>query len=184
MMTRVLDKLLLFIYSLLVLALMIVGLAASTGAVPIIDEWISALEHSVTAMVALWTIGILMILFSFRLLYITLRVGSDAPPSIDQRTDYGDIRISIETVENLTLKAAGRIKGVKDLKARVSVDDAGLQIQIRAVVDGDTSIPMLTEEVQIEVKRHLEEMTGIPVSFVSVYVANIVQTQTFKSRVE
>ncbi|MDT9726289.1 alkaline shock response membrane anchor protein AmaP [Xylanibacillus composti] len=183
-MTRVLDKLLLFVFSLIVLAFTVIGLLLSTGAVPVAAEWFEEMADSVTGQATIWTLGIAIILISLRLLYITLRVGTGAPPSIDQRTDFGDIRISMETVENLTLKAASRIKGVKDLKARVSVDDAGLQIEIRAVVDGDTSIPQLTEEVQREVKGHLEEITGIPVSFVSVYVANIIQSQTFKSRVE
>ncbi len=183
-MTRVLDKLLLFIFSLLVLAALLAGLAAMSGTVPVIGEWIGQFAGTWVGLVSIWTIGIVLILISLRMLYITMRVGSGTPPSIDQRTDYGDIRISIETVENLTLKAAGRVKGVKDLKARVSVEDAGLQIEIRALVDGDTSIPQLTEEVQREVKGYLEEITGIPVSFVSVYVANIIQSQAFKSRVE
>ncbi len=76
------------------------------------------------------------------------------------------------------------MKGVHDLKARINVGQAGLNIVIRAVVDGDVSIPDITEEVQKTVKGHLEETTGIPVADVSVFVANIVHHQTFKSRVE
>jgi uncharacterized alkaline shock family protein YloU len=52
-------------------------------------------------------------------------------------------------------------------------------------VDGDHSIPELTEEMQSGVKRYVEDITGIPVASVTVFVANIVQTSpTFKSRVE
>jgi uncharacterized alkaline shock family protein YloU len=117
--------------------------------------------------------------------YIAVRPSSVNTPSIDQRTDFGDIRISVETVENLALKAAQRSRGVKDLRARVSISPNGLEIIIRTLVEGDSSIPILTEEIQKTVKMQIEEITGIPVASVSVYVANVVQTnQAFKSRVE
>jgi uncharacterized alkaline shock family protein YloU len=65
------------------------------------------------------------------------------------------------------------------------VTNAGLDIELRTVVDGEGSIPVLTEEIQSAVKMHLEEITGIPVSGVSVYVANVAyNANTFKSRVE
>jgi uncharacterized alkaline shock family protein YloU len=124
-------------------------------------------------------------LISIRFLYVSVRRGKANAPSIDQRTDYGDIRISMETVENLSLKAAKRTRGVKDLKARVRVSPAGLEITIRVIVDGESPIPQLTEELQSGVKSHIEEITGIPVAVVTVFVANIQQSSpTFKSRVE
>ena len=126
-----------------------------------------------------------VLLISIRLFYISVRTGQAQAPSIDQRNDWGDIRISIDTVENLALKIASRSRGVKDLKARVRVDSAGLDILIRTVVDGETPIPALTEEMQEAIKQHIEEITGIPVAMVSVYVANVVQSApSFKSRVE
>ncbi len=122
---------------------------------------------------------------SLRFFYISVRRSKLEDSSINQRTDFGNIQISMETIENLALKAAGRIKGVKDLKARVRIEEAGLDLMIRTIVDGDTPIPLLTEEMQNHVKGHIEEITGLPVANVSVYVANIVQAgPTFKSRVE
>jgi uncharacterized alkaline shock family protein YloU len=126
-----------------------------------------------------------VLLISLRFFYISVRRGRTQSPSIDQRTDFGDIRISLDTVENLALKAAYRTRGVKDLKARVRVSQAGLEIVVRTIVDGETSIPEMTEDMQRAVKAHVEEITGIPVAFVSVFVANIVQSSpSFKSRVE
>jgi len=55
---------------------------------------------------------------------------------------------------------------------------------IRAAVDGESSIPELSEEMQRLVKGHVEEITGIPVANVSVFIANLIQAHTFKSRVE
>lgn len=186
-MGKMIDKLLLFIYS----------LAVAAGAVTIIlygFEWIGAefdlfdpdvLESSLPIKIGVLSVGFVMLLISLRFLYISVRSGSGRAPSIDQRTSFGDIRISFETVENLALKTASRMKGVKDLKARVHIAETGLEIVLRMIVDGEHSIPELTEEVQRSVKSHIEEITGIPVASVSVYIANIIQSGTsFRSRVE
>lgn len=185
-MTRVLDKLLLFLYSLAVAAASVIILLEATGLARGLLDWLSydKLNESLLRQSLVIAVCAVVLLISLRFLYVTLKVSSSHPSSIDQRTDFGDIRISPETIENLTLKAASRVKGVKDLKVRVLVGDTGLDLTVRSVVDGDMSIPAVTEEVQRSVKHHLEETTGIPVYKVSVYVANIVQSQTFKSRVE
>jgi uncharacterized alkaline shock family protein YloU len=184
---RLVDKLLLFLYSLVIFIVSCFVLSAVWNFIPI-----SSSKHTVDSVYvekgpayATIAVTLIILLISIRFLYISLRRGRSQAPSIDQRTEYGDIRISIETVENLALKAAGRIRGVKDLRARVKVNQSGLEITVRAIVDGDSSIPELTEEMQSAVKRYLEEITGIPVDSVTVFVANIEQTSpTFKSRVE
>lgn len=178
-MTRVVDKLLLFLYSLAIAVAAVLAIVYTSGYMRGLVDW-----ESVTMTTIVISVSAVILLISLRFLYISLRVGGGQPSSIDQRTDYGDIRISMETIENLTLKAAARVKGVKDLKVRANVNDSGLDLTVRAIMDGDLSIPTVTEDVQRSVKQHLEETTGIPVYKVSVYVANIIQSQTFKSRVE
>jgi uncharacterized alkaline shock family protein YloU len=184
-MIKIFDRLLLFFYSLVVGISTFYLLALSfnwIGNAHIID-FIYDLQEMASIQITTIIVAAVFILISIRILYLTLRSGKSTP-SIDQRTDFGDIRISVETVENLSLKAATRVKGTKDIKARVQVNQAGLEITIRTMVDGESSIPELTEEIQRMVKGHLEEVTGIPVASVSVYVANIIQSQSFKSRVE
>lgn len=186
-MVKVLDRLLLILYSFAVLIVSIVLLIAAFGLISF--EQAGNFAHDVyydldSALVFI-TSAVIIALLSIRFLVISLRRGRASVPSIDQRNEFGDIRISLETVENLSLKAANRSRGVRDLRARVKVSQAGLEIVIRAIVDGDTPIPQLTEEMQANVKKHIEEITGIPVATVTVFVANVgPSAPTFKSRVE
>lgn len=185
-MARIIDRLLLFLYTLAVMAASCYALAAAFHLIPyrLAEQLVTDLYYdSFTAYS--WIAGFaIVLLISIRLLYVSLRKGQEVS-TIDQRTEYGDIRISLETVENLSLKAAGRVRGIKDFKAKVRVTNAGLDIVIRTLVDGDSSIPAMTEEIQQAVKSHIEEITGIPVATVSVYVANLATSPvTFKSRVE
>ncbi|MFC5447962.1 alkaline shock response membrane anchor protein AmaP [Paenibacillus aestuarii] len=186
-MGKIVDRLLLLIYSLIIFVASIFVLFTASSWIPRADaeQFLGSFYVDKNYAYAGIAASIIILLISIRFLILSLGRSRSQAPSIDQRTDFGDIRISMETVENLSLKAAGRTKGVKDLKARVKVNQSGLEITIRTVVDGETSIPDLTEEMQTSVKNHIEDITGIPVATVTVFVANIVQSApTFKSRVE
>ncbi|MFD1955854.1 alkaline shock response membrane anchor protein AmaP [Paenibacillus thailandensis] len=185
-MIRILDKLFLFFYSIITAAIAIVFVCIGFNWIPEsgVSEAVGEIFETEPLQVTLLVIGIVLFLLSLRFFILSLQRGSSSASSIDQRTDFGDIRISIETIENLALKAASRQRGVKDLRARIHAADSGLDITLRAVVDGETSIPTMTEEIQKAVKQHVEEIAGIPVTNVSVFVANIIQTNTYKSRVE
>ncbi len=185
---RVLDKLLLFLYSLVVGLLAALAAVAASGGIP--RSWLLegvdlALGDAKAVQATVIVVAVVLILVSLRFFVLSVRPGDAVPPSINQRTDYGDVRISMETVENLALKAASRVRGARDLKARVRVNESGLVVMIRAFADGEGSIPALSEEIQRTVSAHVEETTGIPVADVSVFIANIAQAPaTFKSRVE
>ncbi|SEN18221.1 alkaline shock response membrane anchor protein AmaP [Paenibacillus sp. OV219] len=187
-MIRVLDKFLLFLYSLAIGAVAVIAFCAGMYWFP--EDWLSNLVHNLYSGDYDWLqatvliVSVIVFLISLRFFYVSLKRSNASSPSIDQRTEFGDIRISLETVENLALKAASRQRGVKELKARIRISEAGIEVSLRAIADGESSIPVLTEEIQRAVKSHVEEITGIPVAGVSVFVANIIQTANFKSRVE
>lgn len=182
-MVKMLDRLLMFLYSLFT-ALCAVGVMLY-GFNSLPDWFDLRMADGTTAQKAAVVItGLALFLVSLRFLYISVRSGHEKVTSIDQRTELGDIRISLDTIENLALKAGARIREAKDLHARVHVTEAGLSIRLRAMVDGDQPIPEMSETLQRTVKAMVEEVTGIPVADVSVYVANVVHTPAIRSRVE
>ncbi|WP_276351940.1 alkaline shock response membrane anchor protein AmaP [Cohnella caldifontis] len=187
-MIKVLDRLLLFLYSVAIGALAVLAILAASGvfAPSSLVQFVSELageDRGVQGTVI--GVSVVVLLVSLRFFIVSVRRSGTSAPSIIQKTEHGDIRISVETVENLALKAASRTRGVKDLKARVRVADSGLQIMIRAFIDGEGSIPALSEDMQRTISQQVEEATGIPVANISVYIANVTQAPaSFKSRVE
>jgi uncharacterized alkaline shock family protein YloU len=184
---KIIDRLLLFIFSLAVLVATCLMLAAASNWISqdTSQDFVRTIYTETNPAIAFIACCLILIAIAVRLFYISVRSSREQSPSIDQRNEWGEIRISIDTVENLALKSASRTRGVKDLRARVRVGSAGIEVMIRSMVDGEISIPALTEEMQAAVKQHIEEITGIPVASVSVFIANVVQTSpTFKSRVE
>jgi uncharacterized alkaline shock family protein YloU len=185
---RLLDRFLLLVFSLAIAVASIIAIVAACGGFS--EKWLQEVVSEFTGdarIVQGSVIGgaIILLLMSIRFCILSVRRDGRTAPSINQRTEHGDIRISVETVENLALKAASRTRGVKDLKARVRVSETGLEVLIRAFVDGEGSIPTLSEEMQRTISQQIEEATGIPVAEVSVFIANVTQAPTtFKSRVE
>ncbi|GGN95505.1 alkaline shock response membrane anchor protein AmaP [Saccharibacillus kuerlensis] len=179
-MAKIVDRLLLFVYSVTILILSIFAILLLSHSIQMPVD----LRFDLTTLTVLIISAAILILISLRMLYVSLRSSRAHLNSIDQRTDLGDIQISVETIENLCLKAASRVRGIKDPRTRIRMTEPGLEVQIRAVVDGEYPIPALTEELQRGVKEFVQEITGIPVAAVSVYVAGVAQNQAFKSRVE
>jgi uncharacterized alkaline shock family protein YloU len=178
---KIMDRLLLFIYSLSVGIISIYGIFLfSSHAYYYFDDF----GHGSVFLPGVVVAAVLALL-SLRFFYISIRRDRRRSlRSIDQRTEFGDIQISLETIENLSHKAVARIRGIKDVKTRIRVTEKGLEINVRALVDGEMAIPPLTEEVQKQVHDYVGEITGIPVSYVSVYIANLVQSTATKARVE
>jgi uncharacterized alkaline shock family protein YloU len=185
-MVKIFDRVLLFLYSLTIAAAAVYIALDAFGWLPsgfgLFER--GRLTDSAALRNSLIAAGIVWFVVSLRFLYLCIRSGRTNVPSIDQRNAFGDIRISLETIENLTLKAASRVKEAKDLKARVHVSEDGLELTVRAVADGESPLPDISGEMQRVIKTQVEEITGIPVSKVSVYIANIAPAKTMRSRVE
>ncbi|MCR8642413.1 alkaline shock response membrane anchor protein AmaP [Paenibacillus sp. N1-5-1-14] len=179
-MGKIIDKLLLFIYSLFILTVSIIGICVVLAWVPKEQAGRFMVEIYTNSYVSYWVLAVcaVVLLISLRFLFISLRRGQADAPSISERTEFGEFRISVETIENLSLKAASKVRGVKDLRVRVNVTPPGLEITVRTYVDGERTIPEITQELQQAIKGHIEEITGYPVVSVSVYVANTVQSSS------
>jgi uncharacterized alkaline shock family protein YloU len=185
-MTQFLNRFLLFIFS---LSIAIIAPAVLLSGLGVLDEGLT-LNVVRDVLDIAWLnntviiVSFVLFLFALRFLYLSVKVSNPRNRSYNQVTPLGEIRISMDTVENLSLKATGTVRGVKDIKARVKFNQQGLEIAIRIVVDGVHAIPELTEEIQRQVTKEVSEITGIQVSNVSVFVANIIQNPSIKRRVE
>lgn len=62
--------------------------------------------------------AVILLLVSLRFLF--LRSGnSREPQSITNKTEHGEVRISVQTLESLTERATRLVRGVSDLKTKV-----------------------------------------------------------------
>lgn len=185
-MARFFDKLFLFLFSLAVLILSVTILLAGLGVVPpevTLDALRDVYNETWLNNTVIITSFVLLLL-SLRFMFVSLKRQDSRHSSYKMVTTLGEISISQDTIENLSLRSAGKVRGVKDLKARVKVTEQGLDIALRIVVDGVHAIPLITEEIQQQVSTEVGQITGVAVSNVSVFVSNIIQNPSVKRRLE
>lgn len=112
-------------------------------------------------------------------------------------TNIGIVKISDEVVSVIASIAAGEITGIVETNSsvaggitqiltgkkasgkgvKVAVDNGSASIDMTIAVYYGVRIPEVVSQVQENVKKTVEAMTGLSVSSVNVYVQNIVVTK-------
>ncbi|ASS75943.1 hypothetical protein CIG75_13900 [Tumebacillus algifaecis] len=132
--------------------------------------------------------AVIFLLLSIFFLIYRSKQGDHEPQTITHQLDHGDLKISYDTLEQLSLKAASRVRGISDIKARVHMNEGGtMRIAIKFSIEAGLEITKTTAELQSSVKDFVELTTGIPVEQVTVYVLELAQqtqAQVVKKRVE
>jgi len=179
-MHKTLDRLLIGVMSLGYLFFSVVMILTALG-------WTSPvywLERTLLYTTNRWVVGILgtIFLIAFLTLFISsFRVKASKVSAVHE-TSLGAIRITLPALENLVLKSAQSVHGVRDVKPLLTNLPDGLAISLKVQVAPDINIPKVIEELQKTVKDYLSKTAGITVQEIHVAVTKI--SWETKSRVE
>lgn len=166
------DRILLFVYSLAVGVLSLLIVTHIFGV-----DWFGRFLSDFPYQMQIAAV----ILFLVSLRFLLYRTGSSSEPQvITHKTEHGEVRISIQTLESLAERATRLIRGVSDLKTKVRPSDVGIHIAVRISVDPDLDIPQITSSVQEKVKDYVESTAGVTVRDVVVYVSDISKANSGK----
>ena len=78
-------------------------------------------------------------------------------------TKLGEVRVAVEAVESLIVRAARRIKGVKEVEAWVKIKNDQIHINVEVAVLPDLHLPEITAEVRQRVREYMTETLGITI---------------------
>lgn len=170
---NILDRIILTIYMLLMIAVSLVIIILPFNIIPVyyINMILSQLSVNWYYCIA----GIILLVISIKLLFSGVKRNGASMGGIIKPSEFGDIRISTQTFESLTLRAARQISGIKDVKVRVYMTQDGLNIYLRILVLPDINMPNIVGEVQGKIKEYVESITEIAVREVRVDVENVAQ---------
>ncbi|MBB6216626.1 putative alkaline shock family protein YloU [Anaerosolibacter carboniphilus] len=121
-------------------------------------------------------------IISIRFLMTGLKSHASKNRSIVKHTSYGEISISLNTLEGMAQKSAREINGLREIRATVHPLAEGILIHINALTVPDANIPETTVKVQQSIKEYIEQYSGIEVREVKVSIENIASIS--KGRVE
>lgn len=124
--------------------------------------------------------------------------------NLKEEKDMGIVKISDEVVGVIAGLAAAEIKGIVGMSAnlvggitqiltgkknlskgvKVNVGESSAEIDLYVVVEYGVKIPEVCSQVQENVKKTVETMTGLVVSGVNVHVQNVVIPKTEEKQEE
>lgn len=133
--------------------------------------------------VVMFLITLLFFILSIMFLLSGVKSSKDKK-AVSKHTNIGEVRISLNSIENIALNASRKVNGVKDTKALVKKHDDSVEVIAKIVVMPDMNIPAITEDVQLRIKKSVEECSGISVKEVKAVVESIYSGSIVKSRVE
>lgn len=173
------DRFILTIYSLALIVVSVFAIGLFVGIVPlaVVSDTLTNLYGNPMAAWPYLVVAIIFLIISIRFFIGSFLFGRSRQESgIRQRGEFGEITISIPTIQTIAERAARKVKGVRDLKTIVKSREIGNLIELRVTIDGETPIPEITQKLQFEVKGNVEAIAGVEMSEIRVTIVEV-QTQ-------
>ncbi len=175
------DRVVLTLYTLFLALFSLTMLLVSAGWSYPLDR----LNWSLSTASGRWGTGVVsavLLVASLRLLYFGFRKRRGVQTVVHE-TSMGEVRISLDAVEDLVRRVGRQVQGVREIKPVVTSEQSGLSVVVRTCVSPDVSIPQVSEELQTTVRNYVKNVVGATVSEVRVFVGGIT-TEPKRSRVE
>jgi uncharacterized alkaline shock family protein YloU len=136
---------------------------------------LTVLQSSITQHDGRLVVGILgAVFFVVSLRFIHLGFRRRYPlRTVVHENDLGEVRVSLWAVENLVARVTRQVKGVREVKAAVSVLQDGLRVNLRIWVSPEGNIPKVSAETQEAVKSYVRDVVGAEVRDIHIFVENI-----------
>lgn len=179
------DRFILTIYS---FALIVISIFAIGIATRLIPEWyISTIYDSIVNSGNInWPYliaAVILLLISIRFFFSSFTSRKPRQEKgIRQRSELGEVNITLNTIQSIAERAARKVKGVRDLRTAVRALESGNIISLRVAVDGETSIPDITQRLQYDVKDQVETIAGVTITEVAVVVTEVASHDNLSAR--
>lgn len=182
----ILDRLMIFCYVVLTVALAVITALRIFG-IDLAQRLFDGL--AINAPGVLWKLIIVGVAVIITLLGILTIVV--ITPSRKKKSNFitisgdesGEVRVAMPALKDMVMQAVGKIEGLSEMN--VSVTDGGDSIAVAIDLDVDTSVhvPTLTMNMQSAVRTYIQTSCGVAVKNVSVTVHNIIASPEAQSMI-
>ncbi len=173
---KFLDKLVLKIFSLIILVLAVGLILVVTGILPmgVIEEYFELLiNYDNGIKIAIGVLGVLMLL-AIKGMFFTSKSENNGKDGIVLENTNGKLVISKESLENLIASVIKDIPGADTVSSKTILDrDKNLIVYVTAVVSKDVMIKDISNELQEKIKTAMKRTADLDVKEVNIKIKNI-----------
>lgn len=173
---KFLDKLVLKIFSLIILILAVGLILIMTGIIPmgIIEDYLLILsDYENGIKIAIGVLAALMLL-AIKGMFFTSKPENNGKDGIILENTSGKLVISKESLENLIASVIKDIPGADTVSSKTILDrDKNLIVYVTAVVSKDVMIKDISNELQAKIKTAMKRTADLDVKEVNIKIKNI-----------
>lgn len=170
-----LDRVMLAFFALLTAVLAGLFLAVIAGWTVPLDLFEFSLLNNDYRLLA-GVIAVVFLLVALRFLLGSLRLApAGEKQAVIKAADLGLVSISMPALENLVIRAARQVKGVREIRPRLDYGPGGLAIRLNLTVNPDRNLPEMAAELQERVREYIVSTAGLEVPEVQVRINGIFQ---------
>lgn len=176
---KILDKTVLFIYSIFVIvtSFIIMVLPFDIRTILGIEDTVGIIRYMKGNYNYTLIGGILLVLSLVYLVYLFRAKETIKPGSfLVLRNEYGEILIYQETIIGLVNNIAAKFTGINNIRSKVVFVDGNISLSLKGESGNETNIPETSKELQMKVKEHVEHITGAKVNDIKVEIVNTTPT--------
>ena len=168
---RVIDRILIALSGLILLALAAAAALNLLGVsvAPVVEAQ-AYLAEKYWWGVALGVACALLVLLGLYEVSMLFRRGKGKRGFIAQKSENGEIAISVKTIESLVTKCAKKHGEIEVQSVQVEETRGGLLIKLRASLPSGMNIPLAVGTLQKQLKQYITACSGVDVSEVRVKV--------------
>ncbi|ADI01209.1 conserved hypothetical protein [Syntrophothermus lipocalidus DSM 12680] len=161
-----------FLYNLFFMVVMAGVLALSLGfGQPL--TWLNEVLNTTRERIITGGVAGLGLLIGLYVLIASLK--SDEPPvTTVLEGPLGEISMTVPAVKQIIMKAARTVEGIREVKPVVKFSRDGIRVFLHLMINPDYRVPEMTENLQNQVSRQLEDIGGLKVAEIKVLVDDIV----------
>ena len=94
--------------------------------------------------------------------------------TISQKTSFGEVKISLNSVKDLILKVLDKISEIKEVKPEISLQKTGeVKVVLHTCIKQDVNIPEFSEKIQKKLKEYLLETSGVELKEIKIHIDKI-----------
>lgn len=117
-----------------------------------------------------------VIWFLLGLRFLFYRISRPEADHVVLPGEYGNIRISFDTIRQLSNRKGRGVKGVQEFETRVRNGQAGVWLAVRVKALPDVDLGLMSRELQADIKDYVEQTTGVAVERITVNIAELAST--------
>lgn len=127
-----------------------------------IIAFIGRIRIDIVAQAILFVIAAALLILGLKVIFARPKKIKIAAYTI-RKSDDGDVSVSLKAIENTIKLAVAHYKEIKDIKLRVTANDAGISISARLAIPTGVILPELLDNFKAYLKEFVETHTGAPV---------------------